>query len=50
MKTLYLPPETQRVYLQAESFLCQSGMNSGNGAIDPVTSLDLNGDIWNPIL
>ncbi len=50
MRPLYLPPETQRVYLQAESFLCQSGMNSGSGAIDSVSPLDLNDDIWTPIL
>lgn len=50
MRKQYLPPESESVFIQAESFICQSGMDEGNGAIDPVTALDLSDDIWEVIL
>ena len=50
MKTLYLPPESEIIFLLSDSFVCQSGMDEGNGAIDPVSPLDLSGDVWDVIL
>lgn len=50
MKARYLPPESESYFLQAESFVCQSGMDEGQGGIDPVSPLDLSGDVWDVIL
>lgn len=49
MKRLYLTPKTRSVFLQVEAFFCQSGMDKGDGIINPVTELDLNDDEWSSI-
>lgn len=50
MKTHYLPPESESITMLAESFVCVSAMDSGNGAIDPVTPFDFSDDDWFNIL
>lgn len=51
MKSLYLPPESESISLQANSIICQSTfMDKGVGTIDPVTELDLGDDAWSIIL
>lgn len=49
MKKLYLHPESESISLQAESLICQSSLDEGLGTIDPITSLDLDDDIWDPV-
>ena len=50
MRIQYIPPESQSILLQAQSIICQSGMDEGNGVIDPITALDLSSDVWEVIL
>lgn len=49
MKNLYLPPESESAALFAESLMCQSGVDKGQGAIDLVTESDYNDDVWSAI-
>lgn len=50
MRTQYIPPESESISVQAQSLICQSGMDEGNGVIDPITALDLSDDVWEVIL
>lgn len=50
MKTHYLPPESESIMMLPESFICVSTMDGGDGAIDPIVTLDLDGDTWFNIL
>lgn len=49
MKNLYLHPESEIAALFAESLMCQSGVDKGQGAIDLVTESDYNDDVWSAI-